>query len=125
MYFVHKATYYTNTKSKKDDNGVKYKHAYKVIYLLYTACEPNIITLAQVVLEIFCSQAFIGLQIGKREIIMSLIKKILRKVNQVIYNLDTICEPNITLQLKRFLSHFVHKITYYIKQQCLKGRLFI
>ena len=32
------------------------------IYTLATICEPNIMTLAQVVLEIFCSQDFIGLQ---------------------------------------------------------------
>ena len=33
----------------------------KVIYTLETICEPNIMTLAKVVLEIFCSQASIVL----------------------------------------------------------------
>ena len=34
----------------------------QVIYTLDTICDPNIKTLAQAVLEIFCSQASIGLQ---------------------------------------------------------------
>ena len=33
-----------------------------VINSLYTICEPNIMTLAQAVLVIFCSQSSIGLQ---------------------------------------------------------------
>ena len=32
----------------------------QVIYTLDTICDPNIMTLAQVVLEIFCSQSSIG-----------------------------------------------------------------
>ena len=36
------------------------------IYTLDTICEPNIKTLAQVVLEIFCSQASIGLQCNEK-----------------------------------------------------------
>ena len=65
--FVYNVTYYTQkTKSKKDENSVKYKKSFtnsnQAIYLLYTVCEPIIITLAPVVLEIFCSQASAGLQ---------------------------------------------------------------
>ena len=54
-------------------------------------------TLAQVVLEIFCSQAFIGSQweSRKREIIQSRIEQNFPRFNQVIYTLARICGPNI------------------------------
>ena len=38
----------------------------QVIYTLDTICDPNIKTLAQAVLEIFCSQASIGLQCNEK-----------------------------------------------------------
>ena len=41
--------------------------ANQVIYTLDTIYNPNIMTLAQGVLEIFCSQAYIGLQCSKNE----------------------------------------------------------
>ena len=54
------------TKSEKGDNSVKYLTNFakvnQVIYTLDTICEPNIITLAQPVLKILCSQGSIGLQ---------------------------------------------------------------
>ena len=66
-----------------------------------TIYTPNIMILAQAVLHIFCSQGSIGLQCksGKRAIIQPNIYRILPKVNQVIYTLDTICEPNMILTL--------------------------
>ena len=59
----------------------------QVIYTLDTICEPNIMTLAQAVLQIFCSQGplwvtCLGL---KREINQSNFDRILWKANQVIY----------------------------------------
>ena len=65
-------------------------------------------TLAQVVLEIFCSQAFIGSQweSHKREIIQLRIERNFPKVNQVIYCLDTICEPNIMTLAQMVLKIF-------------------
>ena len=39
----------------------------QVIYTLDTICEPNIMILAQMVLEIFCSQSSIGLQWESRK----------------------------------------------------------
>ena len=39
----------------------------QVIYTLDTICEPNIMILAQAVLEIFCSQGSIGLQWESRK----------------------------------------------------------
>ena len=39
----------------------------QVIYTLNTICDPNIMILAHTVLEIFCSQAFIGWKCNKNE----------------------------------------------------------
>ena len=60
-YFVHKvALLYKMPKSEKGDNLAKYLHnvakVNQVIYTLDTIYEPNIMILAQAVLEIFCSQ---------------------------------------------------------------------
>ena len=70
--------------------------------------DPNIMVLAQAVLEIFCSQASIGLSLEKwkREIIQSRIKRILPKVNQVIYTLDKIYDPNIMTLAQAVLEIF-------------------
>ena len=47
-------------KSEKGDNSGKYLKNFakvnQVMYMLDTNCEPNIMILAQAVLEIFCSQ---------------------------------------------------------------------
>ena len=50
-------------KTEKGDNSVMgiLPKLNKVIYILDTIYDPNFITLAQAVLEIFCSQASIGL----------------------------------------------------------------
>ena len=68
----------------------------QVIYTLDTICEPNIMTLAQAVLQIFCSQGCFTTQNDswKREIIQSNLYRVLPEVNQVIYTLDTFCMPN-------------------------------
>ena len=54
------------TKSEKGLNSVKYLENFanfnQVIYTLDTICEPNTMTLAQVVLERYCSQGDIGLK---------------------------------------------------------------
>ena len=58
---------------------------------------PDFMILAQVVLQIFCSHGCFynaKCQSQKREIIHSNIHRIISKVNQVIYSLDTIHEPN-------------------------------
>ena len=80
----------------------------QVINILDTICEPNIMFLAQVVLQIFCWQGSIGLQMKSwnREIIQSNIDKILSKLNQAIYTLDTICEPNIMILAQAVLQIF-------------------
>ena len=52
-------------KTEKGINSVmgfeNFPKVNQVIYNLDTICDPDIMTLAQAVLEIFCSQAFIGL----------------------------------------------------------------
>ena len=69
----------------------------QVNYTLDTISEPNIMVLAQVVLQILCWQCSIGLQCmsRKRSTIQSNIYRNLPKVNQVNYTLDKISEPNI------------------------------
>ena len=78
----------------------------QVIYTLDTICVPNIMILAQAVLQIFCWQGSIGLQCisRKREIILPNTYKTLPKVNQVIYTLDTICVPNIMILAQDFVD---------------------
>ena len=61
VFFVHKVPLlYKMPKSEKGDNSVNiYRILPKVkqvIYTLDTICEPNIMILDQVVLQIFCSQ---------------------------------------------------------------------
>ena len=46
----------------------------------------------------------------KRDIIQPNINRILPKVNQVIYTLDTIYEPNIMILAQPFSSHYVEKV---------------
>ena len=66
----------------------------QVIYNVDTICVPNIMIRAQMFLQIFCWQGSIGLRVcRKREIIQPNIDRILPKVHQVIYTLDTICMP--------------------------------
>ena len=45
----------------------------------------------------------------------------LPKVNQVIYTLDTIFDPNIMTQVKRFLRYFVHKLPLGYDEKKEKG----
>ena len=73
---------------------------------MYPNCMPGIMILAQVVLQIFYSQGCFTTQNRKKEIIKSNIYRILPKVNQVIYTLDTICEPNIMTLAQAVLEIF-------------------
>ena len=78
----------------------------QVIYTMAAAYIPNIMILAQAVSQIFCWQGSIGLQClsRKREIIQPNIHRILQKVNQVIYILDTICVSNIMILAQAVLQ---------------------
>ena len=66
---------------------------------MYPNSMLDIMILAQVVIQIFCWQGFIGLQIvfQKREIIQPNIHRISQNINQVIYTLDTILVSNIMI----------------------------
>ena len=80
-------------------------------------------TLAKAFLEIFCSQAsYIGLLLEKKErednSVMYL-ENFTKKVNQVIYTLDTICELNN--MTKRCLRYFVHKLPLDYIRKIRKG----
>ena len=59
------------TQSGKGDNSVNYlEDILKVNHVIYTLdkiCEPNIMILAQAVLEILCPQGSIGLQWERRK----------------------------------------------------------
>ena len=78
------------------------------IYTLDTICEPNIMILAQAVLQIVCWQGSTGLQYirRKRDTIQPNIDRNLPKVIQVIYTLDTICKPNIMILVYAVLQIF-------------------
>ena len=67
---------------------------------------------ALVVLEIFYSQASVGLQREKlkKEIIQPWTLRIIPKVNQVIYTLDTICYSNVMILAQAVLDVFVLKL---------------
>ena len=99
-----KLLYFTKCQSRKREKSQpnSYRILPKVNQVIYAKGKiymPNIMILAQVVIQIFCWQDFIGLQCisQKREIIQSNIHRISRKVNQVIYTLDTILVSNMIL----------------------------
>ena len=132
----------------------------QVIYTLDTICMPNIMTLAQAVFQIFCSQCCFSTQNNmsekgasvyetlcpqhmlapkdnlqmtnfcsipleespcrKRKIIHSNIYRILPKVNQVIYTLDTICMPNIMTLAQAILQIFCSQGPLWVKNLSLK-----
>ena len=84
--------YYTKCQSQKREiiQSNIYRilpHVNQVIYSFGTICEPNIMILAQAVLEIFCSQGPLWVKCLslKRAIIQSYFDRILWKVNQAIY----------------------------------------
>ena len=83
---------------------------------------PNIMILAQAVIQIFCWQGSIGLQCEsrKREIIQPFTHRISRKVNQVIYTLDTICVSNIMILAQAVLQILCWQGPLWVKCPSLK-----
>ena len=71
----------------------------QVIYTLDTICMPNIITLAQAVLQIFCplGPLWVNWPSPKREIIQSNFHRILFKVYLVIYIMYPNCMSDIMI----------------------------
>ena len=79
---------------------------------------PDIMILAQVVLQILRSQGCITIQnakVEKRGIIQPNIYRILCKANQVIYTLDTICMPNIMFLAQGVLQIFCSQCPLWLK----------
>ena len=79
----------------------------QVIYIMYPGCMPNIKILAQAVLhDIYVTRLLYKTKCQKRtrDIIQPNIYRILPKVNQVIYTLDTICMPNIMILVQAVLK---------------------
>ena len=66
---------------------------------MYLNCMPDIMVLAQAVLKIFMSQDRLTIQNAEVDKGHKSVEyyRILPKVNQVIYTLDTICMPNIMI----------------------------
>ena len=85
----------------------------QVIYILDTNCEPNIMVLAQAVIQIFCSQCPLWLKCVslQRGIILSNIQIMLCKVNQVVYIMYPNCMPDITILAQAVLQ-------IYMSQDC-------
>ena len=90
-------------KSEKGDISAKYSQnftkVHQVICIMYPNSMPDIMILAQAVLQIFVDKMlyYTKCQSRNREIIQPNINRLSPKVNQVIYTLHTICEPNIMI----------------------------
>ena len=77
-------------------------------YIMYSNCMPDIMILAQVVLQTVFTMLLSHTKQQSRmgELIQSNIYRILPNVNQVIYTLDTTCIPNIMILAQAVLQIF-------------------
>ena len=105
--------FHTKRQSRKREliQSTTYRNLPKVnqvIYTLDTFCIPNIMTLAQAVLEIVCSQGPLWVKClrPKRGIIQSKFDRILWKVNQVLYIMYPNCKPDIMILAQAVLHIF-------------------
>ena len=92
----------------------------QVIYNMGTVYMPDIMILAQAVIQIFCWQGFIGLQCvsWKREIIQPNTE--FHEQFQVIYTLDTICVSNIMILTQAVLQILCWQGPLWVKCLSLK-----
>ena len=129
IYFVDKLLYDRKCQSRKSEliQPNIYRILTKVNQVIYTMATfymPNvmILLLIEAVLQIYCWQVSIGLQCvsRKRELIQSNIQRILRKVNQVIYILNTICVSNTMITAKAVLQNHYWQGTLCVKCLSLK-----
>ena len=95
---------------------------YQVNYTVGAICMANIMILAQAVLQIFCSQSILWVHCLslKREIILSNVHRILWKVNQIIYTLDTICMAIVPILAQAILHIFCSQCPLWVQCLCLK-----
>ena len=95
-----------------------------VIYIMYLNCMIDAITLAQVVLQLFCSTRlfyYTKCQSQKREIIPPNIYRILPTVGQDTYTLDTMCLPNFMILSQAVLQIFCWQGPLWVKCLSEKG----
>ena len=116
--------YYTKLPSRKRE--IIQSNIYRIlpkvnqfIYSLDTFGMPNIMTLAQVVLQIFCSQCPLWVKFlsPKRGIIQSNFDRILWKVNQVIYIMYPNCSSSGSPDI------LFTRLLYYTKWQSQKREI--
>ena len=91
---------------------------------MYPNCMPDIMILAQVVLQIFCSQCCFTTQndkVWKGRLFSQIFREFLPKVYQVIYTLDTICELNIMSLAQAVLQIFCSQGPLWVKCLSKKG----
>ena len=105
--------YYTKCQSQKRE--IIQSNIYRIlvivnqdIYTLDTICEPNIMTLAQAVLQMCCSQGPLWVKClsPKRGIIQSNFDRIVWKVNEMIYILYPNCMAYIKILAQAVLQIF-------------------
>ena len=108
-YFVHKFLYGPESGIIQSNFDRILWKVNQVIYNLYSNCKPDIMILAQAVLEIFWLLFHTKQQSRKREIIQSNIHRMLTKVNQVIYTFDTFYMPNIYRILPK-VNQFIYTL---------------
>ena len=115
-------------KSKKGHNSVNYSQNFwkvkEFIYIMYPNSMPDIMILAQDVSpDILLTRLlyYTKCQTWKREIIQPNINRILPKVNQVIYTLDTICELNIMILAQAVLQIFCWQVSIGLQWKRLKN----
>ena len=94
----------------------------QVICIMYWSYTPGIMSSAQAVAQIFCWQGCFTIRNAKvgRKIIQPNIYRILPKVNQVIYTLDTMCMPNYMILPQAVLQIFCWKGPLWVK--CLSRK---
>ena len=95
----------------------------QVIYTLDTVCLPDIMILAQAVLQIFCLQGPLWFKCIslKRFIIQSNFDRIVRKVNQMIYIMYPNCKAYIKILAQAVLQIFCSQGCFSTQNEVEKG----
>ena len=121
--------YYTKCQSRKRE--ITQPNIYRilsnvnqVIYTLDTICMPNFMILSQVVLQIFCWQGPLCVKClsRKSEIIQSNIYRISRKVNRIIYTLDTMYISNFMIIVQAVLQNICWQDLLWVTCKCLSRK---
>ena len=129
--FFTRLLFYTKRQSRKREIIQSNIHRIlpkvnQVIYTLNTFCMPNIMTLAQAVLQLFCSQGPLWVKClsPKRGIIQWNLDRILWKVNQMIYSMYLNCMPDIMILAQAVLQIFCSQGCFTTQNGKVKNCLF-